>query len=85
MITFVHNAAGGRYLYVNGTQVFSRSDSGSLNAGTSTYPYLTLMGRYGGAFNNAGGRLAKVQIYNRVFTTTEILQNYNALKGRFGL
>ena len=84
MITFVHNAAGGRYLYVNGTQVFYRSDSGGLNAG-SNYPYLTLMGRYGGTTNNAGGRLAKVQIYNRVFTTTEILQNYNALKGRFGL
>ena len=85
MITFVHNAAGGRYLYVNGTQVFYRSDSGGLSSGGASYPYLNLMGRYGGATNVAGGRLAKVQIYNRVFTTTEIQQNYNALKGRFGL
>lgn len=34
------------------------------------------------AFN---GQIAIVQIYNRVLSATEITQNYNALKGRFGL
>ena len=31
------------------------------------------------------GNIALVQIYNRTLSTSEILQNYNALKPRFGL
>lgn len=32
-----------------------------------------------------GGRIANAKIYNRALTATEVLQNYNALKHRFGL
>jgi hypothetical protein len=32
-----------------------------------------------------GGRIAVVTLYNRVLTATEIVQNYNAQKSRFGL
>jgi hypothetical protein len=32
-----------------------------------------------------GGNISIVQIYNRALSATEILQNYNATKGRFGL
>jgi len=84
MITFVH-ATTGRWLYVNGTQVFYRGDTGNLTAGSSTYPYLTLMGRFGGTTNNAGGLLSNVQLYNRVLSVNEIQQNYIATKSRFGL
>ena len=28
---------------------------------------------------------ASIKIYNKTFTATEVLQNFNALKGRFGL
>jgi len=31
------------------------------------------------------GSIANVQIYNRALSATEVLQNYNALKSRFGL
>jgi len=31
------------------------------------------------------GRVSSVKIYNRVLTAAEVLQNYNAQKGRFGL
>jgi hypothetical protein len=31
------------------------------------------------------GRVSSVQIYNRTLSATEVLQNYNANKGRFGL
>jgi hypothetical protein len=34
--------------------------------------------------NHTGG-IAQVQIYNRALSATEILQNYNATKGRYGL
>jgi hypothetical protein len=33
----------------------------------------------------SGGNISNVQIYNRVLSATEILQNYNATKSRFGL
>jgi hypothetical protein len=36
----------------------------------------------GGLFN---GNIQSFQIYNRALTSSEILQNYNAQKGRFGL
>ena len=31
------------------------------------------------------GKISIVRIYNRILTTSEVFQNYNALKGRFGL
>jgi len=31
------------------------------------------------------GNIANVKVYNRALSATEVLQNYNALKGRFGL
>ena len=31
------------------------------------------------------GRIAQTLVYNRALTATEILQNYNATKNRFGL
>ena len=34
---------------------------------------------------NSTGQFSFLQIYNRVLSASEILQNYNALKGRFQL
>lgn len=31
------------------------------------------------------GRISNIQIYNRALTATEVLKNYNALNGRYGL
>lgn len=57
---------------------------------TLRYPILntindTYIGRRGvsGAYLN--GTLYKSQIYNRALSATEVLQNYNATKSRFGL
>jgi hypothetical protein len=42
-----------------------------------------------GSYNNGNtpwlGNMAIARVYNRALTSTEILQNYNATKGRFGL
>ena len=41
---------------------------------------------YGISPNNAlTGRIPIIQLYNRALTPSEILQNYNSTKGRFGL
>jgi hypothetical protein len=41
-----------------------------------------LNGSVNAAFN---GDIGPVQIYNRALSASEVLQNYNALKSRFGL
>ena len=40
---------------------------------------------YSSAGSVANGRFAFARMYNKVLSTTEILQNYNAQKSRFGL
>jgi hypothetical protein len=42
-------------------------------------------GLFGGSTQLLNGRIAQTQLYNRALSSTEILQNYNAQKGRFGL
>ena len=42
------------------------------------------IGRYSGA-GNTNGNIAVARFYNRALTATEVLQNYNATKARFGL
>jgi len=32
-----------------------------------------------------GGNMADFQLYNRALSASEVLQNYNAQRGRFGL
>jgi len=56
-------------------------------------PYPYNYGNPKNLYNIGGGRteyfgttkIAKVAIYNKALTAAEVLQNYNALKGRFGL
>ena len=43
------------------------------------------IGRWTGNAHYLKGNIACVQVYNRILTTQEIKQNYNALKGRFNL
>jgi len=55
----------------------------------SFFPNVTsqkVIGDYGYApGHNWAGFMGTVKIYNRILSQTEITQNYNALKGRFGL
>ena len=44
-----------------------------------------LIGAYGTGSNGFTGRISSAFVYNRVLSATEIQQNYNALRGRFGL
>jgi len=76
------------YLYYDGQLI----DSKTFN-GTPATPSTPL--RIGGSYswtNNApvndypfSGQIAITRIYNKALTAAEVLQNYNALKGRFGL
>ena len=84
LITYVH-ATSGRWLYVGDQEVFYSADNGNLSAGSVTYPYLTLMGRYDGTGSSAEGDLSFVRIYNRTLTATEIKHNFEATRNRYGI
>ena len=43
------------------------------------------MGSYNASLHFLNGNISTVKFYNRILTDTEVLQNYNAIKGRFGL
>lgn len=67
-------------LYRNGSSVGTPATStGNI---TNTSKTLTIGVRGG---NHFGGRIANAKIYSTSLTSTQILQNYNALRHRFGL
>lgn len=84
MITFRHGASTGDF-FSNTTLLSSTSISGSLGAGTATYPHMTIMARSSGAGSFAKGRLGTYHVYNRAITDAEIAQNFNAFRGRYGV
>jgi hypothetical protein len=73
-------------IYVNGLIDSNVSVTGTLSNSNNTDPVLignnSEAGRTTRFFN---GNIAVAQIYNRALSATEVLQNYNAQKGRFGL
>jgi hypothetical protein len=72
-------------LYINGQLQVSGSST-SLN-GVSLNPNVNdaALGRAGFQPFYAGCRISTAKLYNRPLSTQEVLQNYNATKGRFGL
>jgi len=77
--------SGTRRLYVNGILKNSDSQTGTIatNAGGMS---IGVYGGYAGARDYYyNGDIAIVRVYNKSLSASEILFNYNALKGRFGL
>ena len=64
-------------LYLNG-----REDGTSATITTFTGNQEIVIGAYSSG-NNFTGRISNIQVYNRALSATEILQNYNATKGRY--
>lgn len=68
-------------IYVNGAEVTSRSHSGTILTATASG---RLMDYRNGGYETEG-LAANFKIYNKAFTSEEVLQNYNATKSRYGL
>ena len=66
--------------FVNGN-TNSRSNPGTYASGTST-PRISFTGAGAGSWN---GLVGFFMIYNRTLSLSEISQNFNALRGRYGL
>jgi hypothetical protein len=69
--------------YINGVQVWSSGQSGTI--ASATY----VVGTYGGGLtdgvHNFQGQIAIARVYNRGLSVTEIIQNYNNGRTRFGV
>ena len=68
------------FLYVNGVLVAQQAQTG--NIGTAG---IARISGYDTGTEIWNGNIANVSIYNRALSATEIRQNYNATKTRFGL
>lgn len=77
-VTFrFNNSTGARTIYSNAANI---STSGPNN--TSTPRPLNASSTIA---SNLRGNLAKLEIYNRMLTDDEVTQNFNALRGRYGI
>ena len=67
-------------LYVNGVKEGTVSNSSTFYSSTNPYKV-----GYGNIHSTHIGNVSNCRIYNRGLSEAEVKQNYNALKGRFGL
>ncbi len=78
---FTYNSTTAQ-IYING----QLDKSGTVGAVTGNSTYNMYLGRYGDSpLYEWDGKMASIKIYHKVLSATEILQNYNAGKDRFGL
>ena len=83
-LTMVFDSANSLWKgYINGVQEFSVTKTGT-HAYSPFYVYIGYTPQVGenAPFN---GKIAAIQYYNRALTATEVSQNFNALRGRYGI
>lgn len=72
--------------YVNGVLGATATIGGAYTSGTAHVAVGTILfSNDTSPLNPFNGQIANTQIYNRALSSSEVLHNYNALKGRFGL
>jgi hypothetical protein len=80
---YTYSSTEGGKLYRNGNLTTSSQTTGSITR--STNPNVFLGRRTLTATRVTSCIFYQFSVYNRALTASEVLQNYNALKGRFGL
>jgi hypothetical protein len=86
-VAFVVYQSGLMELYINNVK-FSATGSSDLIKLRNDGNNRTIIGVDANTSSNLNamtGNISSVQIYNRALSASEVLQNYNATKGRFGL
>ena len=78
-VALTFNTTDGMSLYINGVldSTFTTYKTAPVGTGCNFGSY--------GVGNLLNGRIAQASIYNRTLTAAEISQNFNALRGRFGI
>jgi len=78
-VCFVWNTDGTLRLFINGVL----KNSSSTRTGISSTNTIFRVGGY--TSNYFKGNISNSMFYNRTLTNEEVLQNFNALKGRYGI
>ena len=71
----------GLRMYINGSLVQSNGTAFSPSYSAGSF----IVGAFSSTQELFQGRIANVSVYNRALSATEVLQNFNAQKSRFGL
>ena len=84
--TMTHTEGDVVKMYINGLKVYTSSGTTSSGSGFTNWSF----GAGSLSSTNSGnegwaGYIATIAVYNRALSATEVLQNHNALKSRFGL
>lgn len=81
--TYNNSSPYTKQLYINGSaQSGAPQQAQSAYTGTGVF---RLGATYSSGGNYGSGSFAGMTMYNSILSATEVLQNYNALKGRYGL
>lgn len=72
------------YLYKNGVQVQTKADDLTGSISNSQEVWIGRSNYLGGSYDFTG-KISEVLIYNKALTASEVTQNFNATKTRFGL
>lgn len=80
-IVLVQAANTSRKIYINGSLDITKTSSfGTTSSGSETFR----LGQASGVNEYFGGRISNASIYNnKALTASEVLKNYNSLKGRY--
>ena len=77
---FVMTNSTNTIFYLNGNLDSTYASTGNFNTGTATFS-----AAFGGASRFLNAYFSNVCVYNKTLSAAEVLQNYNAQRGRFGL
>ena len=79
---FVNRASNDREWFING--VSDGTNTGNGTPATSNHASGGVrIGDWAGGGFDYNGQISQITVYDQAFTANEILQNYNAMKGRF--
>lgn len=81
-IVLVRSASNAETVYLNGSSIGTGNVSDTFNDGVTLFASLENNPNYSGYLT---GNISNIKIYNRALSAAEILQNFNALRGRYGI
>ena len=81
-IVLIRSTSSSQTVYLNGSSIGTGNVSNSFSDGITNFGSIENNSNYSGYLN---GKVAISRIYNRAITASEIQQNFNAHRGRFGI
>ena len=84
--SMTYNSSSGMKIYFNGVEDAGETATAEdIGWAADTGNFFSIGSRAGSSTSFYDGNIAQVSVYNRALSATEVTQNFNALRGRFGL